>query len=81
MKDYLVTNDGDWSNIFIVSAKDAKDAINQVFTTLFEPDNVDLRKENKELGYASNHIWTKSDFKARSIGSLHNQEGKIIAVN
>jgi hypothetical protein len=81
MKEYLVTNDGDWDNIFIVSAKDAKDAINQVFEEYFELQNEGLRKENKELGYYANHIFTKSDLSAKSIGSLHNRDGKVIRVN
>lgn len=81
MKEYLVTNDGDWDNIFIVSAKDAKDAINQVFEKHFEWQNEGLKKENKELGYYANHIFTKSDLSAKSIGSLHNRDGKIIRVN
>jgi hypothetical protein len=71
----------DWNNIFIVSAKNAKDAIDQVFENNFKWQNESLRKENKDFGEPINHIYSKSDLKARSIGSLHNEEGKIICVN
>lgn len=71
----------DWYNIFIVSAKDAKDAINQVFNDYFKWQNPSLKKENKDFGEPINHIYTKSDLTAKSIGSLHNQSGKIIHVN
>lgn len=82
MTEYLVTMDSaDWNNIFIVSAKNAKDAIDQVFENNFKWQNESLRKENKDFGEPINHIYSKSDLKARSIGSLHNEEGKIICVN
>lgn len=82
MKEYLVTmDDASWDNTFVVSAKDSKDAINQVFDKCFKPQNESLREENKELGYYANHIFTKSDLTAKSIGGLHNRYGKIIRVN
>lgn len=82
MKEYLVTiNNSGWNNIFIVSAQNSQDAINQVFEKYFAPENISLRKENKEWGEPINHIYTKSDLKAKSIGSLHNRDGKIICVN
>lgn len=82
MKEYLVTMDSaDWHNIFIVSAPNAKDAIDQVFVQYFEPENTKLKEENKKCGEQINHIYTKSDLKTKSIGSLHSREGKIILVN
>ena len=48
MKDYLVTSDyGQWNNIWIVLAKDAKDAIEQVYQTHVVPMNEDIKRENK----------------------------------
>lgn len=82
MKEYLVTMAvADWDNIFIVSAKDAKEAIKKVFENHFKHKNESLKRENKELGYYANHIYSKSDLKARSIGSLHNELGSVIVVN
>ncbi|WP_024346070.1 hypothetical protein [Lacrimispora indolis] len=82
MNEYLVTmGGGSWNNIFIVSAKDSKDAINQVFDTVFKWKNPALKKENEDFGEPVNHIYSKTDLTARSIGSLHNEEGKIITVN
>ena len=82
MKDYLVTMDsGDWDNIFVVSASNSKEAINQVFENIYKPQNERLRSENKELGYYAFHIYTKSDLTAKSIEDLHNTQGKIIKVN
>lgn len=82
LKDYLVTSDyGQWDNIFIVLAKDAKDAIEQVYQSYVIPMNEDIKRENKELGYNSYRICLKSELHAKSIGSLHNENGKIIRVN
>lgn len=82
MKEYLVTMDGaQWNNIFIVSAQNARVAINQVFNEYFAPENVGLRKENKEWGEPLNHIYVKSDLTAKSIGSLHSRDGKVVCVN
>lgn len=82
MKDYLVTSDyGQWDNIWIVLAKNAKDAINQVYQSYVIPMNEDIKRENKKVGYNSMRVCLKSELHARSIGSLHNEEGKIIFVN
>lgn len=82
MKDYLVTTDyGQYNNIWIVSAKDSKDAINQVWEHYYKDMNDELTEENKEVGYNMFKKITKSEIKARSLGSLHNEEGKIINVN
>lgn len=75
MKEYLVTLD---DQNFIVLAKNAKDAITQVWEEHFEWKNAELREENNKLGYHANHIYAKSELKARSLGSLHTEEGKII---
>mgnify|MGYP003378622209 CR=1 FL=1 len=82
MKDYLVTSDyGQWDNIFIVLAQNAKDAIEQVYQSYVIPMNEDIKRENKEAGYNSYRICLKSELHARSLGSLHNEYGKIIKVN
>lgn len=82
MKDYLVTSDcGQFDNIFIVLAKNAKDAIKQVYQSYVAPMNEDIKKENKEAGYNYYRICLKSELHAKSIGSLHNEDGKIIRVN
>lgn len=52
MKDYLVTSDyGQWDNTWIVLAKDAKDAIEQVYQSYIIPLNEDVRTKNEEAGY------------------------------
>lgn len=82
MKEYLVTMDSaDWNDIFIVSAENAKGAINMVFEEYFRWQNDALQKENKDIGEPINHIYAKSDLKAKSIERLHNREGKIILVH
>ena len=82
LKDYLVTSDyGQWNNIWIVLAKDAKDAINQVYQSYIIPLNEDIKRKNKEVGYSSYRICSKSELHAKSIGSLHNEEGKVILVS
>lgn len=79
MKEYLVEIPGaDWNNIYIVSAKNAKDAINQVFTQCYKERNTEMQKENKEAGEALNYIFARSKLTARSISSIHNEEGKVI---
>ena len=63
MKEYLVYNNNNNNNkviAFIVSAKDAKDALYQVCK------KYDVHMKN---------------LKARSLGSLHNEKGKIIKLN
>ena len=82
MKDYLITSDyGQWDNIWIVLAKNAKDAIDQVYQSYVVPMNEDIKRENKEVGYNSMRVCLKSELHARSIRSLHSEEGKIISVN
>ena len=64
MKEYIVTCDCpclSYNEIFLVSAKNAKDAIIQVY---------------EQYGAE----YKKSDFKARSIGYLHNQDGKVVVL-
>lgn len=48
MKDYLVTSDyGQWDNIFIVLAKNAKDAIEQVYQSYVIPMNEDIKRKGE----------------------------------
>lgn len=82
MKEYLVTSDyGQWDNTWIVLAKDSKDAIEQVYQAYVIPLNEDCKSENKRVGFHMCRICRKDELHARSIGSLHNKEGKIILVN
>lgn len=82
MKDYLVTTDyGQYNNKWIVLASDSKDAINQVWDFYYKDMNDGLKEENKEVGYNMYRLITKNDIKARSLGSLHTEDGKIINVN
>lgn len=82
LKDYLVTSDyGQWNNIWIVAAKNAKDAIQQVYEKYVIPMNEDIKMENKEANWNFYRICMKDELHARSLGSLHNEEGKIILVN
>jgi len=82
MKEYLVTTDyGQYNNKWIVLASDSKDAINQVWEYHYKAMNDGLKEENKEVGYNMYKLITKNDIKARSLGSLHTEYGKIINVN
>ncbi len=82
MKEYLVTSDyGQWNNIFIVMAKNGKDAIEQVYQSYVVPMNKDIKKENKEEGYTVYSICLKSELHAKSLGSLHNKNGRIVRIN
>ena len=82
MKEYLVTTDyGQYNNKWIVLASDSKDAINQVWDFYYKDMNEGLIEENKEVGYNMYKPIAKSDIKARSLGSLHTEYGKIINVN
>jgi len=82
MKEYLVTtNYGQYNNKWIVLASDSKDAINQVWEFYYKAMNDGLKEENKEVGHNMYKLITKNDIKARSLGSLHTEDGKIINVN
>lgn len=82
MKDYLVTSDyGQWDNIFIVFAKDAKDAIEQIYQSYVVPMNEDIKRKNKEAGYNSYRTCLKSELHAKSLEKIHSEDGKIIRVN
>ena len=79
MKDYLVTSDyGQCDNMWIVLAKDAKDAIRQVWETYIIPMNENIKEENKIDAWDYYRTCKKDELHARSIGSLHNSNGKII---
>lgn len=82
MKEYLVKTDyGQHNNKWIVLATDSKDAINQVWEYYYKDMNDEIDVENKEFGYNMYKKITKGEIKARSLGSLHNENGKIINVN
>lgn len=59
----------------------AKDAIEQIYQSYVVPMNEDIKRENKEVGYNSYRTCLKSELHARSLGSLHNEDVKIIRVN
>ena len=82
LKDYLVTSSyGQWNNTWIVLAKNVKDAIDQVYQSYVIPMNEDIKRENKEVGYNLMRVCLKRELHARSIRSLHSEEGNIILVN
>lgn len=75
LKEYVVTVDGNqWNNTYITSAKNAKEAINIVWESEFAWKV----KEDREKGYRPT---AKYELHARSIGSLHNEEGRVICLN
>lgn len=75
MKDYLVTSDyGQCNNMWIVLAKDVKDAIEQVYQAHVVPMNENCKRENKEAGYKLYRLCRKDELHAKSIGSLHNSD-------
>jgi len=74
LKEYVVTVDGNqWSNLYIASAKNAKEAVDIVW----EKEFVWRVKTDREEGYRPT---AKYELHARSIGSLHNEEGRIICL-
>ena len=75
LKEYVVTVDGNqWNNLYIASAKNAKEAINIVWELEFAWKV----KEDKEKSYRPT---AKYELHARSIGSLHNEEGRVVCLN
>lgn len=75
LKEYVVTVDeNQWNNLYIVSAKNAKEAINIVWESEFAW-KVQMDRED---GYRPT---AKYQLHARSIGSLHNENGRIICLN
>ena len=78
LKEYLVTSSD--NAIFIVSAKDAKDAIEYVYNNNYFQRNRKWIEENRKIGFAMNKIFTKEDFNARSLGSLHTENGRAICL-
>lgn len=78
LKEYLVTTKD--NAIFIVSAKDAKDAIEYVYANHYARQNREWIDENRKIGFTMNKIFTKADFNARSLGSLHTENGRIICL-
>lgn len=76
VKEFLVTVDHrDSNNTFIVSAKSTKDAIDTVWNEKFANEPEEVCKINGWVPVI------KRDIHARSIGSLHNEFGKIVSVH
>ena len=78
LKEYLVASTD--NKVFIVAAKDAKEAIDYVYNNHYARRNREWLKENAKIGFAMNRIYTKADFSARSIGSLHTEHGRMICI-
>ena len=78
LKEYLVTSSD--KKIFIVSAKDAKDAIEYIYNTHYHKQNWKWSLENQEIGFPIYKIFPKSDFKAHSLESLHTEHGRALCI-
>ena len=82
MREYLVYAPSyHYDGLFIVKANNAKEAINKVFEQKFAWKNKEIKKDNKQIGYQATALFAKSDFKARSIESLHNEYGRVVGCN
>ena len=78
MREYLVYAPSyHYNDLFIVQAHNAKEAISKVFNSKFKWRNKEIREDNKRIGYPATALFSKSDFKAKSIESLHKQYGEI----
>lgn len=79
MKEYFVYAPSyHYDGLFIVKANNAKEAINKVFDNKFKWRNKEIREDNTRIGYQATALFAKSDFKARSIESLHNEYGEVV---
>lgn len=79
MREYLVYAPSyHYDGLFIVKANNAKEAINKVFEQKFAWRNKEIKEDNKQIGYQATALFAKSDFKARSIESLHNEYGGVV---
>jgi hypothetical protein len=78
LKEYLVTSSD--KKVFIVSAKDSKDAIEYVYNNYYAIPNRKFERENSSIGFPINKIFPKSDFKARSLGSMHTEYGRALCI-
>ncbi len=75
LKEYVVTVGGNqWDNLYIVSAQNAKEAVDIVWVEEFAWKT----KMDREEGYRPT---AKYELHARSIHDLHNKEGQIICLN
>lgn len=82
MKNYLITSDyGQWNNMWIVLAKNAKDAIEQVYHACIVPMNKEIKRENKKAHFQHYRCCRKDELHAKDIVRLHNSDGKIICIN
>lgn len=69
MKDYIVWVDNT-DDIYLVLAKNAKDAIEQIWEEVQVDNQVYIEKGRYPI--------CKKDITARSTGSLHNEQGKVV---
>lgn len=74
-REYVVTVDGNqWNNLYVVSANNAKEAINIVWESEFAWKV----HQDREKGYRPT---VKNELHAISIDSLHNKEGRVVCLN
>ena len=78
LKEFLVTVKE--KEKYIVTAKDTKEAIEYIYANNYARQNRVWKEENDYIGFEMNHIYTKDEFVARSLGSLHTENGRIICV-
>ena len=78
LKEYLVTVRE--KERYIVSAKDAKEAMEYVYANNYARQNREWLDENIKAGFVLNHIYTKDEFTARSLGSMHTEQDRIICL-
>lgn len=77
MKEYYVWSDyGQVNHSWIVLAKNSKDAIQQIWDKYIVHINTMIMWNEKEI-----KTHDKQQLHARSLGSLHNEYGKIILLN
>lgn len=76
MKEYYVWSDyGQWNNMWIVLAKNAKDAIQQVYDEYIVHFNKSIDRNNEIKSCR------RDELHARSLGSMHNEYGKVIHID
>lgn len=72
---YIVTeNTGDWNNLFVVKAKNKKEAIQKVFNNYFASKN-NYAKEN---GYA---LFLKKNMSAILLDKMYKNENGVLTLN
>ena len=82
MKEYYIwTEYGQWNNMWIVSAKNKKEAIDKVYQKYIIPMNEEIKIKNKEVGYFQYRPCYKKELKVKSIQELHKENEDTICIN